>query len=129
MTALILEIRSQSEPTHKVDKSAVFLRELSGILEAYTMLMFPKDLPYNLYIQALPLLRDFINFMNDIASFYKEECENEAHKLSLKLAESQRVTPSSTWWNVASRLTRGYFVSCHCTKECIPATKISQKVI
>ncbi|KAK0438256.1 hypothetical protein EV421DRAFT_974245 [Armillaria borealis] len=90
MTALILEIR---EPTHKVDKSAVFLRELSGMLEAYTMFMFPKDLRYNLYIQNLPLL------CTSRTSFYKEECENETHNLISLLAEARGETPSAAWWN------------------------------
>ncbi|KAK0442258.1 isoprenoid synthase domain-containing protein [Desarmillaria tabescens] len=94
ITGLILEIRSKSEPTHKVDRYTVFLRELSGIAEAYTIFMFPKDLPYNLYVQALPLLRDVINFTNDITSFYKEECEGETHNLISLLAEA-RAEPKS----------------------------------
>ncbi|KAK0197842.1 isoprenoid synthase domain-containing protein [Armillaria mellea] len=86
ITALILEIRSKSEPTHKVDRYALFLRDLSGMPEAYTMFIFPKDLPYNLYFQALPLICEVVNFMNDITSFYKEECENETHNLISLLA-------------------------------------------
>lgn len=89
ITALILEIRSKSEPTHKVDRYALFLRDLSGMPEAYTVFIFPKDLPYNLYIQALPLLCEVVNFMNDITSFYKEECENETHNLISLLAEAR----------------------------------------
>ncbi|KAK0232614.1 isoprenoid synthase domain-containing protein [Armillaria fumosa] len=89
ITGLILEIRSKSEPTHKVDRYALFLRDLSGIAEAYAMFIFPEDLPYNLYVQALPLLREVINFTNDITSFYKEECDNETHNLISILAESR----------------------------------------
>ncbi|KAK0506721.1 isoprenoid synthase domain-containing protein, partial [Armillaria luteobubalina] len=89
ITALILEIRGKSEPTHKVDRYALFLRDLSGMPEAYTMFIFPKDLPYNLYVQALPLVCEVVNFMNDITSFYKEECENETHNLISLLAEAR----------------------------------------
>ncbi|SJL16070.1 uncharacterized protein ARMOST_19586 [Armillaria ostoyae] len=103
ITRLILEIHSKSEPTHKVDRYAIFLRELSGIPEAYTMFIFPKDLPYNLYVQALPLLREVINFMNDITSFYKEECENEMHNLISLLSEACRELKSETLCNVVKR--------------------------
>ncbi|PBK66736.1 terpenoid synthase [Armillaria solidipes] len=103
ITGLILEIRSKSEPTHKVDRYAVFLRELSGIPEAYAMFIFPKDLPYNLYVQALPLLREVINFTNDITSFYKEECENETHNLISLLSEARGELKSETLCDVVKR--------------------------
>ncbi|PBK64233.1 terpenoid synthase, partial [Armillaria solidipes] len=79
----------QRQQTHKVDRYALFLRDLSGMPEAYTVFIFPKGLPYNLYIQALPLLCEVVNFMNDITSFYKEECENETHNLISLLAEAR----------------------------------------
>ncbi|PBK64255.1 terpenoid synthase [Armillaria solidipes] len=92
ITALILEVRSKSEPA--IDKYALFLRDLSGIAEAYAMFMFPEELPYSLYVQALPLLREVINFTNDITSFYKEECEGETHNLISLLSEA-RCEPKS----------------------------------
>ncbi|PBK89328.1 terpenoid synthase [Armillaria gallica] len=89
MTALVLEVRSKSEPTHKVDKYAVFLRELSGIADAYIMFIFPTELPYTVYIEAFPCLREVVCFMNDITSFYKEECAGENHNLVSLLAEAR----------------------------------------
>ncbi len=106
ITTLILEIQSKDEPVsvkfflivrstdqrwqmQKVDRYALYLHEMSGISEAYAMFIFPTELPYNIYIQALPLLRDFINFANDITSFYKEECEGETHNLVSFLAEAR----------------------------------------
>ncbi|KAK0245079.1 isoprenoid synthase domain-containing protein [Armillaria nabsnona] len=103
ITGLILEIRSKSEPTHKVDRYAVFLRELSGIAEAYAMFIFPEELPYNLYVQALPLLREVINFTNDITSFYKEECDNETHNLISLLAESRGEPKSEALYDVVEK--------------------------
>ncbi|KAK0199555.1 isoprenoid synthase domain-containing protein [Desarmillaria ectypa] len=101
ITALILEIHSKSEPA--IDKYAIFLRELSGIAEAYTVFMFPKDLPHYLYVQALPLIRDVINFTNDITSFYKEECEGETHNLISLLAEARDESKSEALRYVAER--------------------------
>lgn len=60
------------------------------------MFIFPKDLPYILYVQALPLLREVINFTNDITSFYKEECEHENHNLISLLAEARGEPKSET---------------------------------
>ncbi|KAK0442301.1 isoprenoid synthase domain-containing protein [Desarmillaria tabescens] len=96
ITGLVLETRSKYEPTHRVDKYAMFLREISGIPDAYAMFIFPADLPYDVYIQSLPLLRDVINFMNDITSFYKEECEGETHNLISLLAEANGKPKSRT---------------------------------
>ncbi|KAK0197821.1 isoprenoid synthase domain-containing protein, partial [Armillaria mellea] len=101
ITGLILEIRSKSEPV--IDRYALFLRDLSGIAEAYAMFIFPEELPYNLYVQALPFMREVINFTNDITSFYKEECENETHNLISILAESRGEPKSETLYYVVEK--------------------------
>ncbi|KAK0197805.1 isoprenoid synthase domain-containing protein [Armillaria mellea] len=89
VTGLILEAQSMSEPTKKVDKYILFLRGLSGISEAYAIFIFPKELPFNLDMQALPYLCQFINFANDILSFYKEECAGETNNLISLLADAR----------------------------------------
>ncbi len=33
---------------HRVDRYAMYLRELSGVAEAYAMFIFPTELPYNI---------------------------------------------------------------------------------
>ncbi|KAK0232665.1 isoprenoid synthase domain-containing protein [Armillaria fumosa] len=102
MTALILETRSKSEPM-KVDKYAIFLREPSGIAEAYAMFIFPSELPYSVYIQALPLLRDVICFINDIVSFYKEEADGENYNLISLLAEANDEPKTKTLHNIVGK--------------------------
>ncbi len=106
ITGLVLEMQSKDEPVgvifflmvrstdqrwqmQRVDRYAMYLRELSGVAEAYAMFIFPTELPYNIYVQTLPLLRDVVNFMNDITSFYKEECEGDTHNLVSLLAEAR----------------------------------------
>ncbi|SJL14582.1 uncharacterized protein ARMOST_18045 [Armillaria ostoyae] len=103
ITGLILETRNKQEPIHKVEKYAMFLRELSGVSEAYAMFIFPADLPYDVYIQSLPFLRDVINFMNDVTSFYKEECDGDMHNLVSLLAEARGEPKSKTLRYVAER--------------------------
>ncbi|KAK0214482.1 isoprenoid synthase domain-containing protein [Armillaria fumosa] len=89
IVSLVLETQNKDESMHRVDTYALYIRELSGLGEAYAMFIFPAELPYNIYVQALPLLRDFIDFTNDIASFYKEECDGETHNLISFLAEAR----------------------------------------
>ncbi|PBK94476.1 terpenoid synthase, partial [Armillaria gallica] len=105
VTGLILEIQNKDEPVsvHKVDRYAIYLREMSGIPEAYAMFIFPAELPYNIYIQALPLLREVINFTNDITSFYKEECDGETHNLISFLAEARGEPKSKALSYVAEK--------------------------
>ncbi|KAK0481283.1 isoprenoid synthase domain-containing protein, partial [Armillaria novae-zelandiae] len=87
---LVLERKNEDESVSvKFDMYALYLRELSGLGEAYAMFIFPAEVPDNIYIQALPIIRDFICFTNDITSFYKEECEGETHNLVSFLAEAR----------------------------------------
>ncbi|KAF9237732.1 hypothetical protein BU15DRAFT_62931 [Melanogaster broomeanus] len=55
-----------------------YQRTLSGIGEAYAFMVFPSDLPVGQYIQAIPEMTLFIDGINDILSFYKEELAGES---------------------------------------------------
>ncbi|KAK0432603.1 uncharacterized protein EV420DRAFT_1755377, partial [Desarmillaria tabescens] len=90
----------QRRQTHKVEKYAVFLRELSGIAEAYAVFIFPTEMPYSVYIEALPLLREVICFINDVTSF-KEELDSDNHNLISILAEARGEPKTKTLCNVA----------------------------
>ncbi|KAK0506732.1 isoprenoid synthase domain-containing protein [Armillaria luteobubalina] len=89
ITGLILEVQSKFEPTHRIEEYAIFLREQCGLAEAFAMFIFPRDIPYHLYIQALPSMRDFIDFANDILSFYKEECSGDTNNFISLLAQAR----------------------------------------
>ncbi|KAJ7726011.1 hypothetical protein DFH07DRAFT_1002067 [Mycena maculata] len=62
-----------------------YLRSKSGISEAYAACIFKsrkeQDVPLNKYIRALPDLTFFIEVMNDLLSFHKEELAAETHNL------------------------------------------------
>ncbi|XP_006462246.1 hypothetical protein AGABI2DRAFT_119105 [Agaricus bisporus var. bisporus H97] len=53
------------------------LRQFSGISKAYAAFIFRPSVSAAQYIHALPELEDIINYVNDIASFYKEELAGE----------------------------------------------------
>ncbi|EIW83041.1 terpenoid synthase [Coniophora puteana RWD-64-598 SS2] len=54
-----------------------FVRTLTGIAEAFAIMVFPSDVPFETYIQALPSIMVFANVTNDVLSFYKEELAGE----------------------------------------------------
>ncbi|KIJ11834.1 hypothetical protein PAXINDRAFT_101514 [Paxillus involutus ATCC 200175] len=56
-----------------------YQRVMSGIGEAYAIMAFPPDIPYEEYIQAMPELALFICTVNDVLSFYKEELDGESN--------------------------------------------------
>jgi len=55
-----------------------YQRVMTGIGEAYAVMVFPPDIPYEEYIQAMPELALFICTVNDVLSFYKEELDGES---------------------------------------------------
>ncbi|KAF8916028.1 hypothetical protein CPB85DRAFT_364851 [Mucidula mucida] len=54
-----------------------YLRNLSGIPEPYGMFIFPPTIPFTAYKDGIPMICDYINFNNDLLSFYKEEFAGE----------------------------------------------------
>ncbi|KAJ8461931.1 hypothetical protein ONZ45_g18116 [Pleurotus djamor] len=71
---------------HKLERAAIspyaedlpdFMRELSGIAYTYAVFSFPRFMRIDVYLQAIPAMRHYINFMNDVLSFYKEELVGE----------------------------------------------------
>ncbi len=125
LNGLILEVESKNEPvsliftntiqsthpvtqTHQVEEYALYLRQLSGFGEDAAIFVFPRELPYNSYIQALPCIRDFINFGNDVLSFYKEECAGETHNLISLLAKAREEPKTGTLRYLAEQCIQAY---------------------
>ncbi|GLB41045.1 hypothetical protein LshimejAT787_0902600 [Lyophyllum shimeji] len=84
MAGSCLEVRSLSKgiPQSKDAKLwPYFVRNLSGISGFYAYACFPKkDHPDVVdYVQAIPEILVFTNFLNDVLSFYKEEMDGEKH--------------------------------------------------
>ncbi|KAG5352773.1 hypothetical protein C0989_000546 [Termitomyces sp. Mn162] len=65
-----------------------YVRNLSGISGFYAYACFPKkDHPDVMdYIQAIPDILVFTNFLNDVLSFYKEEMDGELHNYCQTMA-------------------------------------------
>ncbi|KAF7430764.1 hypothetical protein PC9H_006475 [Pleurotus ostreatus] len=54
-----------------------YVRNMSGNGEPYVMFMFPRDMDFKVYAQAIPTLALAIDYLNDVMSFYKEELAGE----------------------------------------------------
>ncbi|KAF8551268.1 terpenoid synthase [Imleria badia] len=78
VTANLLENETRSmKISSAAQEYPTYQRNLSGFAEACGFIAFPREIPLNEYIQAIPELRVFINNVNDIMSFYKEELAGE----------------------------------------------------
>ncbi|KZV77247.1 terpenoid synthase [Peniophora sp. CONT] len=84
MDASYLELRALTKPGPTKSDAKLwpyYIRNLSGVPVFYSFACFPqKDHPDLVnYIQAIPDMLIFTNFLNDVLSFYKEEMDGEQH--------------------------------------------------
>ncbi|KAF4601352.1 terpene cyclase [Pleurotus pulmonarius] len=94
--------------TAGADKFPQFLRGLSGISCAYCLFIFPKDVHLNTYIQAMPSMMDYINHMNDVLSFYKEEVNGEDNNYISILSKHRGVPKTETLEQLANLVASSY---------------------
>ncbi|KAG7087169.1 hypothetical protein E1B28_013149 [Marasmius oreades] len=71
---------------------AAYCRSISGVQVAYTMFMFPKSIEFTSYIHCLPHISIYINYLNDVLSFYKEELRGEEENFASMLAKESLIT-------------------------------------
>ncbi|EIW77346.1 terpenoid synthase [Coniophora puteana RWD-64-598 SS2] len=78
VTGCVLEDECKTiKPSENAPSYPYFLRSLTGVADAYLVMMFPADVPLQRYVQAFPDLTLMINVTNDVMSFYKEELAGE----------------------------------------------------
>ncbi|KAJ6481312.1 isoprenoid synthase domain-containing protein [Mycena vitilis] len=72
-----------------------YLRAKDGEPDAYAYMIFPLDIcpDVSVYLQAIPDMCTFINYNNDVLSFYKEECASETHNLVHGRAQASGKSP------------------------------------
>jgi hypothetical protein len=67
--------------TMQVNKNAVsyprWVRTVMGVSTAFVIFTFPPDIPLASYVQILPNMVNYIDDVNDLFSFYKEESIHE----------------------------------------------------
>ncbi|KIK91721.1 hypothetical protein PAXRUDRAFT_830584 [Paxillus rubicundulus Ve08.2h10] len=79
ITATMIEVDTQNmQISAAANQYPSYQRVMSGIGEAYAIMAFPPDIPFEEYIQAMPDIALFICTVNDVLSFYKEELAGES---------------------------------------------------
>ncbi|KAL0948107.1 hypothetical protein HGRIS_010725 [Hohenbuehelia grisea] len=79
VSAIWLEHETDSlELTEDAISFPGFSRWLSGSSEAFALFVFASELPLRAYIHAIPDMMTFLNYSNDVLSFYKEELAGES---------------------------------------------------
>ncbi|KIJ11831.1 hypothetical protein PAXINDRAFT_137577 [Paxillus involutus ATCC 200175] len=79
ITATMIEVDTQDMQISATAKQyPSYQRVMSGSGEAYAVMAFPADIPFEEYIQAMPDIALFICTVNDVLSFYKEELAGES---------------------------------------------------
>ncbi|KAF9045686.1 terpenoid synthase [Hymenopellis radicata] len=84
-----------------------YLRNLSGIPEPYGMFIFPPTIPFTAYKDGIPMICDYINFNNDLLSFYKEEFAGEDNMVTY-LAQVQNLPKFQVLEELADKTARAY---------------------
>ncbi|KAF9257260.1 terpenoid synthase, partial [Marasmius fiardii PR-910] len=103
MTSMMvdLEMRKVTPNLNQTAGFAAYLRNISGVQVAYAMFVFPKDIDVGVYIQYLPQIAIYINYMNDILSFYKEELKEDQENLVTLLAKESGITKNEALQRIA----------------------------
>ncbi|KAK2462611.1 hypothetical protein APHAL10511_005344 [Amanita phalloides] len=70
------ELQHKTNSSH-AQQFPVFLRNITGLAKPFAIFIFPRTIPFTSYVETVPAAMNFINFINDIFSFYKEELANE----------------------------------------------------
>ncbi|KAJ7633667.1 isoprenoid synthase domain-containing protein [Mycena polygramma] len=88
-----------------------YIRGKDGEPDAYAYMVFSRDVcpDVSVYLQAIPDMCTFINYNNDVLSFYKEELAGETHNFVHGRAQASGESPLSELAAIA--------------EECLAATR------
>ncbi|KAF8554184.1 terpenoid synthase [Imleria badia] len=109
MTATLVDCETTSMQISSAARQyPTYHRDMSGFADAPAFMVFPPEIPLTEYIQAIPEVMQFINELNDVLSFYKEELAAEdTNQISLMAARS-KVSKLETLARMARSVTDVY---------------------
>ncbi|KAL0565112.1 hypothetical protein V5O48_016919 [Marasmius crinis-equi] len=86
-----LEVRKMTDVS-EFTSFAAYCRDLSGIGVAYAMFIFTEDIPFATYVPCMTHMKTYLNCINDVLSFYKEELNGEEDNYASILAKGASIT-------------------------------------
>ncbi|KAJ8090302.1 hypothetical protein PM082_018898 [Marasmius tenuissimus] len=93
MTSLSIDLEiPRVKNVAELSSFAAYCRTMSGVSVAYGMFIFPTSIPLSTYVSCVPLMSTYINCMNDVLSFYKEELNMEEDNFASMLAKGSSIT-------------------------------------
>ncbi|CAN8105284.1 unnamed protein product [Discula destructiva] len=113
VNANVLETRREFQtmvPLKAASSWAYHFRNVEGLPEVYAYFMFPKAAypDMGVYLQAVPDMGKFINFGNDILSFYKEEVVGETRNYLHSRAQYEEKPIMTVMAAVTQETTQAY---------------------
>ncbi|KAJ7438740.1 isoprenoid synthase domain-containing protein [Mycena latifolia] len=94
-----------------------YIRAKDGEPDAFAYMIFPREIcpDVSVYLQAIPDICTFINYNNDVLSFYKEEIARETHNLVHGRAQASGKSPLYELASIA--------------EECLDATRRVREIL
>ncbi|KAF9444803.1 terpenoid synthase [Macrolepiota fuliginosa MF-IS2] len=85
-----------------------FTRRMGGISRAYAIMVFPPELDLKSWIQVMPDFMHYINHVNDLLSFFKEELAGETLNFVSMSASANGITKVEALRRLANKAARCY---------------------
>ncbi|KIL58147.1 hypothetical protein M378DRAFT_339268 [Amanita muscaria Koide BX008] len=107
---LVMEYELLKKPALKRPSTQfpTFLRDLTGISRLYSILIFPDGTPLRSWMESIPSVIEFVQYVNDILSFYKEELVNESNNYISVKARSKGCTKLEALQMAADQAVKAY---------------------
>ncbi|KAG6909551.1 hypothetical protein DXG01_016799 [Tephrocybe rancida] len=119
-----LQASSKIEISTSAQSWPYFLREKAGAAAAYAFMIFPQDASYNItdYIQVIGDITIYINLVNDVLSFYKEEIADETGNYVHNRAFADGKTVNETLHDISREAVAAYGRVCNVLQVQSPAS-------
>ncbi|KAM6496564.1 Isoprenoid synthase domain containing protein [Amanita muscaria] len=105
---LVWEYELQKNPATHAKDFPVFMKNLAGLSRMCAMLAFPRGISLRSYMEAIPGCMTYVNVINDIFSFYKEELAGESINFVSTMAESSKKTKIEVLQQLADETVETY---------------------
>ncbi|KAJ8474105.1 hypothetical protein ONZ45_g16068 [Pleurotus djamor] len=88
-----------------------YVRGMSGTGEAFAMFIFPREVEFSVYAQAIPSLTGIVGYLNDVLSLHKEELAGEDTNFITTMAKHHDTTKSQIFLKLSDQVVRWFDIS------------------